>query len=296
MMLMSTASPLVSVRRPVSTRWLIALAATLVPAAILWLFLEVLLVASVWPEVETPPRQGEAVLASSLASGAPVHDPAALAAAVREPQNTWSCLAFLLVGAVILQGTRDALGKWLAVTLAIAGVAAMLYHASATRMFRQGDIAGLYWTGGLVCWLAATRLGVLGPRAGSGRVALVAWLGFGLLAIVLTALRNVQMAEFKPLQLPVVTAVLGLLVGSMVLVFCLRQADARTWRFGLGAIVAISVGFVLQYGDRPGGFWCVPGSWVQPHAVWHVLCALALALMVECFDAPPRAPAGRVNS
>jgi predicted nucleic acid-binding protein len=41
-----------------------------------------------------------------------------------------------------------------------------------------------------------------------------------------------------------------------------------------------------QIGDRPGGWLCDPGHAVQPHAVWHVLSAVALLLYVQLVDRP----------
>jgi hypothetical protein len=290
---MSTSSSTDSVLRPLTTRLLVAFGVTAVAGAVLWLFLEVLVVASVWPPLESPPRQGEAVLVASIDTGQPVHDPAARARAVREPQNAWSCLAFVLVAAMLVQGARDALARWFGLTVAIAGLCAMFYHASASREFRHADIAGLYWACALVAFIAATRLGVFGAQTNRGLPAFLIWLGFGGLAIAATAWRNIHLGGFKPLQVPVVTAVIALLVGSMLLVYCLRQSDPRKWRLGLGAMALMTIGFVLETGDHPGGAWCVPGALVQPHAAWHVLCAASLGLALECFESPTRAVAGR---
>lgn len=278
-------------RRPLSFRLLVAALITGAVGLVAWLFLEILLVASVWPAVESPPRQGEAVLASSLNTPDPVHDPAALANAVREPVNTWSCLAFVLVAALVVQSARDALARWLALTIAAAGLCAMLYHASATREFRNLDIAGLYAACGLLVTLAAVRLRAPGTNTSPGLRGFVTWLVVSGLGVFAMLSRNVEVAGFKPLAVPVVTMAAAITVASMLLVYCLRRADPRKWQLGLGAIVLMALGVLFQSLDHPGGAWCVPGSLLQPHALWHVLCAISLGLAMECFESPTHAAA-----
>ncbi len=240
---MSNLSPLEVVRRPWSTRLLLAGLITAAVGIVLWLFLDVLLVASVWPPVEVPPLQGEAVLPSSADTNRPVHAPSALASPVRERENAWSCIGFVLVAALLVTGARDALTRWFALAVASAGICAMLYHASAARDLRHADIFGLYWTMALLVVIAAIRMGTLPAATGRGWKAFLIWFGLGVLAAFATAFRSSPIAGFTPFSVPVVSLIGALLLASMLLVYCLRQADPRKWRLGLGAIAAIGIGF-----------------------------------------------------
>src|SRR5690606_35644283 len=121
-----------------------------------------------------------------------------------------------------------------------------------------------------------------------GIAAFLTWLGMMIVAIGATLARNTAVAEIKPLSVPVVSAVAGVLLASMLLIYCLRRADPRKWRFGLGAIALIGVGFIFAAVDHPGGAWVNPGGFLQPHALWHVCCAAGLGLALECLNSPTR--------
>lgn len=54
-----------------------------------------------WPAVESPPRQGEALDERALERGEFSHSPLAVGRLIREPQNTWSNLAFIFAGACL---------------------------------------------------------------------------------------------------------------------------------------------------------------------------------------------------
>jgi hypothetical protein len=178
-----------------------------------------------------------------------------------------------------------------AFSVGVAGLCAMLYHASATREFRSFDVAGLYATSALFAVLVATRLGTIGAGAARSVGAFVTWLALTAAGIGAMGARNLEIAGFKPLAVPVVATVAAVVVASMLLVYCLRRADPRKWRLGLGAIIVMAVGFAFAAIDHPGGAWTMPGSLLQPHALWHVLCATSVGLALECLESPTHSAA-----
>lgn len=276
-------------RRQLLLRVLIATGITVAITFVLWLFFHVLLVAAVWPAPESPPQQGEAVLAASIDAGQPVHDPMALARAVREPVNTWSCLAFVFVAALMVQLGRDALARWFAVVVALAGIGAMFYHASASRLFRSADLAGLYWGAAVFAMLGATRLGWLDARVGRGSNAFLVFVATGVLAWAATVFRNVAIGGFKPLALPVVGSVAAVVSTLVLAILVLKERASWQRNYALAAIGLMVIGFLLQLGDHPGGALTLPGAWLQPHAIWHVFCAASVGLAFLCLEGPRRA-------
>lgn len=118
------------------------LLAFLVVAAALALTLALVRDAARWPEAEVPPRQGEAVQRGSTP---PQHLPEALRRLVREPQNTWSNLAFVLGGAALVVTARLRMARGVGVSLVAVGIGSFLYHASASRTLRHLDVGAMYW-------------------------------------------------------------------------------------------------------------------------------------------------------
>lgn len=76
----------------------------------------------------------------------------------------------------------------------------------------------------------------------------------------------------------------ALLVGAIVIEVVLwRRADpTRTelW-WGGGAVAAMAVAFVIW--NLAQGPWCAPMSWVQGHAAWHLLDAVAAYLLFRLY-------------
>ena len=48
------------------------------------------------------------------------------------------------------------------------------------------------------------------------------------------------------------------------------------------------VAFGVWIPSQTGGLWCIPESWLQGHALWHVLCAVAAYLLGRHYTAPAR--------
>ncbi len=71
--------------------------------------------------------------------------------------------------------------------------------------------------------------------------------------------------------------VLGAITAGTVAATLWVDARRRHDLVAIGAAMAAATAAGVL--GRTGGVWCVPGSLVQPHGAWHVLTALAAALV-----------------
>lgn len=235
-----------------------------------------------WPDLEQPPRQGEAVEAAT-GDAHPVHAPDAIARLIREPQNSWSNLAFVLGGAYLVVASRLRIARATGVALLAVGVGSFLYHASASRELRHLDVGAMYWL-----FLLATLLSVgVIARTLSRRVdahAMSVSVVTLLVAVALTLGRNFSIFGVKPFALHIATA-----LASTVLIVSLglsawRDRSWRAWVQAVGIALMFGVAVVCQVGDRPGGWLFAPAAPIQAHALWHVFSAMAFVAGIGVLD------------
>ena len=240
-----------------------------------------------WPAVESPPRQGEALDVQALKIGQFSHSPVAISRLVREPQNTWSNLAFVFSGAYLAFLTSLRTSRLVGVAIVGVGIGSFIYHASASYTLRHMDVAAMYALFFALLMLAAVSLHARWSALIDAHVWLLATLALAFAAFA-TSSRNFVVFGVKPLALPAVTATTsGVLIGSLML----RAWRERTVRTAVRVGMAVSLfagALVCQVGDRPGGWLLNPESIIQAHAVWHILAAAALFLAVQVLDVVPR--------
>ena len=236
-----------------------------------------------WPPLESPPRQGEALDVRLLQSGQFTHSAPAISRLIREPQNTWSNLAFILAGALLLGRVPSRSGGLVGAALVAVGIGSFLYHASASRALRHLDVGamnGLFFV--TIVLVGAHFRGGWREKVEShpGMVAFAA-LGFALLA---TVARNFVIFGLKPLALTTVTAgTVAILICALVLE-AWRSHSVRVTSRVVMAIALFAAAVICQIGDRPGGWLLNPDSPLQAHALWHVLSAAALFVAVKVID------------
>jgi hypothetical protein len=194
---------------------------------------------------------------------------ATLCSWVNEPANAWSNLVYLAVGLWCAwrwhsTGSR-AMGRF-AWTTSLVGVLSFVFHATNNFATQLLDFIGMYVLAFLLVALNLRRMGWLRPeRVGHVHVGLTVGC-----TLAIPVMRHVRI----PYQLVVLVAVL-VIVGTEVSLS--RRADRREsyrdfWRaVGLmAAAAACSVVDVTRV-------WCEPDNhWLQGHALWHLLSALAL--------------------
>ena len=73
---------------------------------------------------------------------------------------------------------------------------------------------------------------------------------------------------------------LGLIGASVVGVLLVEAVGPRD-RIGPAVVVVLGVALAAQLLGRADGPLCEPESWLQPHALWHVLTAACLAVWID---------------
>ena len=199
--------------------------------------------------------------------------------AVRQPANTWSCLAFLVVGAMVLQRTMDdasaadrtggtslletraIYGVLYGTALILIGIGSGFYHASLSFAGQFADVFGMYLLGTFILLYNLARLGRVAER---GIAALYVALN-AVLAILLYALPEMRRYAFALLLI----AALGLEFRARK-----RSGAISEGRFLQIALGSITLGLAIWILDITRTL-CAPTSIAQGHAVWHLAGAVS---------------------
>jgi hypothetical protein len=164
-----------------------------------------------------------------------------------QPVNTLTTLAFLVAG-VVLIGLRPE-RRWVGIGLVATGVGSFLFHGPMP--------AGSEWAHDLtLAWLIAIVAGI-GSR----------WEHLTHLPALVVLAAAFAIA-------PVVADPVAVVMTGLALITVFRRDRSRPVLAPLLLLAAVAV-----YGrmGATGGPLCDPGSVLQPHAVWHVGSALAVA-------------------
>ena len=211
------------------------------------------------------------------------HDLVALA----QPANTLSNAGFLLTGLAVAwrAGRRDLLGdvlprrRGLATTYAVVAVllgpASAAMHATQSALGGRLDLLSMYLVASFAAAHALVRLRGLGTGT--------------FFALFGGFVVGCELVGALPVHVPVVAvpgnvAFAALLVTAAVVetVLWRRAAETRTdLRWGAGAVGAMLVAFVIW--NLAQGPWCARASWLQGHAAWHLLDALAAYLLFRLY-------------
>lgn len=211
------------------------------------------------------------------------------AGVIAQPANTWSSLSFVAVGALIvtlaywrpagtnLIGQQPSYATVYALALALTGVGSAFYHASLSFVGQFADVLGMYFVALFVVCYAAARLMMLRPTTfvvlfagGNSALAALLWLVPGLrrytFALVLT---------------------LGVVMELWVR---RRQRQVLRSRWLVLALATLGLAWIIWLTDITRVI-CAPASWLQGHAVWHILGACsALGLYAYYRSERPPAP------
>ena len=204
------------------------------------------------------------------------------AGSIRQPINTWSNLAFVIVGAfIVVSATPDRpLRRSDALLLAFAcvgiGLGSWFYHASLTFVGQWLDVMSMYLLGTFMVLHAAQRLRPMGDRAFvvgyvSVNVAL------GVLLIVWPEARRYVFG--------------GLIAAALMLEAILhhRKQTALQARWLIAALGVYGVAQVIWTLDL-NHLVCDPTSVVQGHAMWHGLTALSAGLVYVYYQSAGQRP------
>ncbi|MEO7268441.1 MAG: ceramidase domain-containing protein [Knoellia sp.] len=203
---------------------------------------------------------------------------------VKQPANTFSNLGFVIAGLAAAwhvsrrgSGAMSAgLGTAYAVLVVLLGPGSAAMHATQSVLGGHLDVYSMYLLASFVMAYAAARLLAL-PAAG------FAGLFVGSLGVC-------TVAEFTSADVPVVmtmgNAIFAvLLLAGLVMEIVLRtRGTARLdLRWGIASVTTLLVAFTIWNTGKDGGPLCDPQSLRQPHAVWHLLDALAAWLLFRYY-------------
>ena len=209
---------------------------------------------------------------------------------VFQPANSLSNLGFVVAGLAVSWRARR---PWLlgdvlprlrglatayAVVTVLLGPASAAMHATGSELGGHLDLLSMYLVASFAAAYAVVRL----VRQG-------AVFFFQVFSLMVAACELVGTADA---EVPVVH-IAGNLAFGVLLVFAIgvevvlwrrapRGSGARTdLRWGGGAVAVIALAFVIW--NLAQGPWCDPTSWLQGHAVWHVLGAVAAYLLFRLY-------------
>lgn len=195
--------------------------------------------------------------------------PPATRAAVQQPLNSWSNLAFLFVGGLALRRPREPLSILFALSCAVLAVGSFLFHATVTREMQWLDMVGTY----AVLVAVAAR-----GAAVSFELAVAPVLAVALVADALFAIFKWSISANVALPLLMVAASIPITRRVMLGEGSVRGALVPVGLFALAlALRQLDVAHVA----------CDPEGLYQGHALWHLLTAASLGLWFFFFDAAP---------
>ena len=185
---------------------------------------------------------------------------------VAQDVNTWSSVAYLVVGAVmVLLVVRSRLPRAvvaLAVASMVEGIGSALFHGGSSDVGRYLHDVPLGATVGFVAGWQVARL-VWPERHREGKGALLGWTAGSIGSGVATSYGATNVA------VGVITTVI---VASEVM--SRRRGATAVWTGGLIGLGALATGMWMV--GRSGSPLWRSQVWLQPHAAWHVLSALVL--------------------
>jgi hypothetical protein len=212
---------------------------------------------------------------------------AARAGWIRQPANTWSNLGFVVAGLSVAwyAGVRARLGVTLgahpglatayAVLVVLLGPGSMAMHATQTDLGGHLDLLSMYLIASFAAAYALMRL----VRQGA-----VFFFQVFLLMVAACELVGTIDADVPVVHVAGNLAFGALLVTAIAVEVVLwRRADGtRTdLRWGAGAVGSMALAFTIW--NLAQGPWCDPTSWLQGHAAWHLLCAVAAYLLFRLY-------------
>jgi hypothetical protein len=185
---------------------------------------------------------------------------------IRQPANSASSLAFVIVAAAVLvRGKNRMIASLFAITLAFVGIGSAWFHATLSFTGQFFDVLGMYLIATLALLLSIDKLARL--RA-SAMVAL--YLGMNAILALLLYTRP-EMRRW----------IFGLLLIAIIITE-LKGRGREKYNL-IKAIVIMTVAFIIWIIDFTK-MACAPMSIVQGHALWHILGAIAAWYLYLHYD------------
>lgn len=207
-----------------------------------------------------------------------------------QPANTLSNLGFVVAGGALAWRARRSGGRLalpgmtavFTVVVALLGPGSMAMHATESALGGRLDVLSMHLLAAFAASYAFARLG--GRGTGPAVVTFLVLLGVASAASLLggpvPVVQHSGNLAFAAL----------LLVALLAEVALLRRPSAPPPWWGVGSVGTLVLAFGVWIPSQTGGSWCLPESWAQGHALWHLLCALAAYLLGRHYTAGRRTP------
>ena len=185
-----------------------------------------------------------------------------------QPANTWSSLAFVVVAIIVIArwlkarhiASQPAYPILLAMTLLVVGFGSAFFHSTLSFRGQFVDVLGMYLIATFALLYGIDRLAGLGNRRLIG-------------AYVATNTILAAILYWMPVLRRAVFGLLMIAVIGVEAAIARRGQQRSTAKLKI-AIALLGIGFAVWMIDYTR-ILCRPESWMQGHAVWHVLGALA---------------------
>ena len=202
---------------------------------------------------------------------------------LRQPSNTFSSLAFLFVGALVVAlplrsahiasrpvvSASRPLRLTFALSSAVVGLGSAFYHMSLTFAGQTVDVVGMYLLSTFIVLYALAR-----PANAVGR-------HFGLVYATANAALLASLLLVPDLRRYLFAVIL---VAGLVLEYRrTRETPARSRKMLAVSAGMMALGFLIWNVDNAHLIFD-PSSWLQGHALWHVLGAGAAAALYLHYD------------
>jgi len=194
---------------------------------------------------------------------------------IKQPANTWSSLAFVVVAVLVLaryakRPSKGAYSLLYVLALIVVGLGSAWFHATLTFRAQFADVLGMYLIATFALLYSIGRLRPLSSTALlSGYIATNA-----VLAMLL---------YWHPVVRRFVFALLLVAALSIEVIIRRRNGPESSTRHLSKAAAIMGVAFIIWILDFTRAL-CRPESWIQGHAAWHILGAVAAWYLFRYYD------------
>jgi len=208
----------------------------------------------------------------------------------RQPANTLSNLGFIFVGLYMVayaawDARRDtqstdpyavrhpALMAFFGIACIVLGIGSGLMHGAMTSWGHKADVYGMYITmTALIALQWGRRFRALGP--------IPLWPFFIVLVIPLSAYLTFNAGQLGGGN-AVMAGLIGLSGAGITADVLLRNPNQQ-WRWSTTAFLALALAYWIWNLDKADRF-TPADSWIQGHAIWHLLNAVSLGCMAQFY-------------
>lgn len=185
---------------------------------------------------------------------------------IRQPSNSASSLAFVLVAIlIVVRAGNKRIAVLFAFTLTFVGIGSAYYHATLTFTAQFFDVLGMYLVATLALILSIDKVRRLSVAMMVGSYVAIN----AVLSIVLYDAPGLRRWIFGFLLIAIIWAEL--------------RDRTREGRYLVRAIVIMTVAFIIWIVDF-SRIACAPTSIVQGHAIWHILGAVSAWYLYLHYD------------